>query len=254
VVVRGAVTLSPRRTSAENVYFDLDDGSGPIRIFVSPGADVATEAVLLGSWVDLTGVLGQETTGKLPERGYRIWPRSATDLRIVAGAAAGAGENDGDPAPTGSAAGGPGAGSAGSPASAAPAAQQGVPKLRHAVSTAAPTTTAPGTPPTPRPAVGASTQPAAAGLLALAGLTIGGGGIAFGGRGLIARMRSAIAGQEVDVPPAEGGDEGRPAAPESLPRLVPLTVLEGSQGPEHRNMARVPDGQHADGGRILPPT
>ena len=55
----------PRRTSAENVYFDVDDGSGPLRIFVSPRAGIATDGILLGSVVEITGVLGQETTGKL---------------------------------------------------------------------------------------------------------------------------------------------------------------------------------------------
>ena len=69
VVARGAVTLTPRRTSAENVYFDIDDGSGPLRIFVSPRAGIATDGILLGSVVEITGVLGQETTGKLPTVG-----------------------------------------------------------------------------------------------------------------------------------------------------------------------------------------
>ena len=36
VVAHGEVTLTPRRTSAQNVYFDIDDGSGPLRVFVSP--------------------------------------------------------------------------------------------------------------------------------------------------------------------------------------------------------------------------
>jgi hypothetical protein len=36
-----------------------------------------------GAWIDMVGVLGQETTGALPLRGYRLWPRAATDLRLV---------------------------------------------------------------------------------------------------------------------------------------------------------------------------
>ena len=84
VVARGEVTLTPRRTSAENVYLDIDDGSGPIRIFVSPRAGIQTDAILLGSVVEVTGVLGQETTGKLPDRGYRLWPRRSLDVKVVA--------------------------------------------------------------------------------------------------------------------------------------------------------------------------
>ena len=76
VVARGEVTLTPRRTSAQNVYFDIDDGSGPLRIFVSPQAGIQTDAILLGSVMEVAGVLGQETTGKLPDRGYRLWPRA----------------------------------------------------------------------------------------------------------------------------------------------------------------------------------
>ena len=86
VVARGEVMLTPRRTSAENVYFDIDDGSGPLRIFVSPRADIQTDGILLGSMVEVTGVLGQETTGKLPDRGYRLWPRRSSDMKVVAAA------------------------------------------------------------------------------------------------------------------------------------------------------------------------
>src|SRR6185503_2359298 len=87
VVSRGDVTLTPRRTSAENVYFDIDDGSGPLRIFISPRAGIQTDSILLGSVVEVTGVLGQETTGKLPDRGYRLWPRRASDVKVMAPAA-----------------------------------------------------------------------------------------------------------------------------------------------------------------------
>jgi cell division septation protein DedD len=94
VKVRGAVATAPRRSSAGSVSFDLDDGSGALRVFVL--AAVASEVTVpaRGSWVEITGVLGQETTGALPRRGYRLWPRTASDVRIVSlpvEAAAGAG-------------------------------------------------------------------------------------------------------------------------------------------------------------------
>ena len=39
-------------------------------------------------------MLGQETTGSLPLRGYRVWPRDAADVRVVAPATAGLSGSD----------------------------------------------------------------------------------------------------------------------------------------------------------------
>jgi hypothetical protein len=83
VQVRGAIATAPRRSSAGSISFDLDDGSGALRVFV-PGA-IASEISVpaRGAWIEMVGVLGQETTGALPLRGYRLWPRAASDLRLV---------------------------------------------------------------------------------------------------------------------------------------------------------------------------
>jgi len=83
VEVRGAIATAPRRSSAGSISFDLDDGSGALRVFV-PGALASEISVpARGAWIDMVGVLGQETTGALPLRGYRLWPRAASDLRLV---------------------------------------------------------------------------------------------------------------------------------------------------------------------------
>jgi len=84
VSVRGALVASARRASSGTVSFEIDDGSGPLR--VSFGASLAVEHELLtaGAWIEVRGVLGQETTGALPTRGYRVWPRHASDLRMLA--------------------------------------------------------------------------------------------------------------------------------------------------------------------------
>ncbi len=82
VRVSGTAT-APRRTSAQNVYFDLDDGAGPVRVFVSPATGIDPGEVLAGSWVEVTGVVTQETSGQQPLRGYRIWPRTVEDLRLL---------------------------------------------------------------------------------------------------------------------------------------------------------------------------
>jgi DNA/RNA endonuclease YhcR with UshA esterase domain len=84
VLVRGSVVAAPRRTTAQNVYLDLDDGSGPIRVFVTPGAGIDTAGIVAGEWVQLTGVVGQETSGQQPLRGYRIWPRVPGDIEVLA--------------------------------------------------------------------------------------------------------------------------------------------------------------------------
>lgn len=83
VKVRGAIATAPRRSSAGSLSFDLDDGSGPVRIFVLPGVAAQVALPGRGAWVEVVGVLGQETTGALPQSGYRVWPRASGDLRTV---------------------------------------------------------------------------------------------------------------------------------------------------------------------------
>ena len=98
VVVRGALVASARRASSGSVTVDVDDGSGPLRVYL--GAELAADPgpLAAGAWVEVRGILGQETTGALPQRGYRVWPAAASDVRVVA-------------VPTGSSGGGDGSGS-----------------------------------------------------------------------------------------------------------------------------------------------
>lgn len=86
VLVRGAVVSAARRSSSGSLSFEIDDGSGAVRVSVaaSVGADGGT--LTEGTWVEVTGVLGQDTTGAQPLRGYRIWPRDGSDVRVVAAA------------------------------------------------------------------------------------------------------------------------------------------------------------------------
>lgn len=87
VVVRGALTAKPSRSSAGSLSLSLDDGSGPARIIVYPEVGLAT-ALAKGSWVEVVGVVGQQTTKAEPNEGYRIWPRVVADVRLVTGATA----------------------------------------------------------------------------------------------------------------------------------------------------------------------
>jgi uncharacterized protein YdeI (BOF family) len=254
VVARGEVTLTPRRTSAQNVYFDIDDGSGPLRIFVSPQAGIQTDAILLGSVMEVAGVLGQETTGKLPDRGYRLWPRGSSDMRVVAAApgstsgggstaSGGAGEPTGPSAGSG---GGAGIGQPGTAASSAkPAKQQGVPRLEAPAPTAAIPSAIPqasGPAQIQREGAGndASPAPASAALLVLAALLLGGGGVAVGPPGLAGRLVAHLRERLGWNRHREGSELPGPAGGiGASPRLVPLTVVEDA---------------HERAGRILPPT
>ncbi len=84
VTVRGALVTSARKSSSGSVSFDVDDGSGPLKVVIGASLRVDHQALEAGTWVEVTGVLGQETTGALPLRGYRVWPRSHSDLRVTA--------------------------------------------------------------------------------------------------------------------------------------------------------------------------
>jgi hypothetical protein len=95
VVARGAVSTAVTKLGGGGISFAIDDGSGPIRITVSWRTGIAAGSVARGAWLELRGVLGQETTGKEPLRGYRVWPRIAADLRVVAAPVAGSGATAG---------------------------------------------------------------------------------------------------------------------------------------------------------------
>ncbi|MEO6294628.1 MAG: hypothetical protein ABIP01_03640, partial [Candidatus Limnocylindria bacterium] len=64
--------------------------SGPLRVSLDSSLEADDASLTAGTWVEVRGILGQETTGAQPMRGYRIWPRTVTDLRIIAAATEGA--------------------------------------------------------------------------------------------------------------------------------------------------------------------
>ena len=89
VIARGVVSTPVSRPGGGAVSFDIDDGSGPVRVSISPRSGIATASVVRGAWLELRGVVGQQTTGAEPLRGYRLWPRISTDLRMIAAPVAG---------------------------------------------------------------------------------------------------------------------------------------------------------------------
>jgi hypothetical protein len=84
IAVRGAIVAAARRSSSGSVSFEIDDGSGPLRVFAAASLGLEREGLVAGAWVEATGPLGQETSGSQPLRGYRVWLRVPGDLAIVA--------------------------------------------------------------------------------------------------------------------------------------------------------------------------
>ena len=95
VVARGAIAAA-RRASSGTVSFEIDDGSGPLRVSLAAGLDANRDALTTGTWVEVTGILGQETSLSEPNEGYRIWPRSAGEVRVTAPATGDDPPDDGD--------------------------------------------------------------------------------------------------------------------------------------------------------------
>jgi hypothetical protein len=264
VIVRGALAGKPTRTSAENVYVDLDDGSGPIRVFASPRSGIDLQDVPAGAWVEVTGVLGQETSGQQPLRGYRIWPRVVADLSVLAEPVAGAGGPAGSAGSGGS--GGPGISSAGGAGQGTSSAHASPPSLPVPLLALALPTSASAPPLTGRPmgeVAPARQPPMAAGLLAAAGLLWLAAGGMLGGReglqhlvaALMSRLRAARSDEEASGAGASPpGADAPPAGPLDPPALVPLTVLGGAAGARSALSTRRERDRAREVERILPPT
>jgi len=88
LAVRGALLGTPRRAKSGTLSFEVDDGSGALRVVIYPATGITATGLAKGAWVEIRGVLGQETSGSQPLRGYRLWPRSGSDLVVLAAAQA----------------------------------------------------------------------------------------------------------------------------------------------------------------------
>jgi hypothetical protein len=87
VTVRGLVGDGTRRTSGGGLTLTVNDGSGELRVFVASATGISASSLPSGAWVDVRGVVGQQTTGSAPTAGYRLWPRDGADVRVIATAA-----------------------------------------------------------------------------------------------------------------------------------------------------------------------
>lgn len=77
VQVRGRITDGPTDDAPYGFKFSVDDGSGPISIFINDGAGIAITAVATGQRVRVTGFSSQFDTH------YEIDPRSPADLAVL---------------------------------------------------------------------------------------------------------------------------------------------------------------------------
>lgn len=102
VVVRGALLHAARRSSTGSISFDIDDGSGSLKVVLGASLRAGAVGLTAGTWVEVSGVLGQQTTGARPASGYRLWPAKRDAVRLLAQPTTGAEQDPagGDPAPT----------------------------------------------------------------------------------------------------------------------------------------------------------
>ena len=228
VVVRGAVTTAILRSGAGSVSFSLNDGSGPIRVTIAPKSGISLTGVTRGAWLELRGVLGQETTGREADKGYRIWPRRGADLTLLAAATAATAATSSKPS-THAASNAQLSGAASSFVPGLPLSPGSVPLVALALPTASPRVAAITDPGAPDGAD--EHRPQAAALL---GVSLGMALLA-GALGLRGRRRT-------DTDQADEGEQHRGSAPavgdEPFPSLS-LVPIDAAEAPDER--------------RILPP-
>jgi hypothetical protein len=233
VIVRGAISSAISRARAGTVSFALDDGSGPLRVTISPRTGISTGSLTRGAWLELRGVLGQETTGSAPASGYRLWPRIPADMRVLAAPVAGT--TGTSTCCVGDATIHPG--SAGM-ASGASEDQVVAPAVGRAPSFARPQATG-----SPRPLLTTTTQAAAA-----RDLAVPAGGLVVSGMGL-----AALAGLAAWFGRRRGPDDDVPVAEEAGGALdAPETA--GPLGLPHLSVLRSEAADARKERRILPPT
>ena len=82
IVVHGAMVGSADAL-ADGTAVSIDDGSGPVRVIVTPAA-LGGRSLVAGSIVTATGPLGQRDSSGTGTSGYRLYVTSAGDLSVEA--------------------------------------------------------------------------------------------------------------------------------------------------------------------------
>lgn len=84
VSLTGQLVGSARRAASGTVSFDLADGTGIVRVVMGASLQADDTALVAGAEVEVVGVVGQETTAAEPLAGFRIWPRTAAEVQVLA--------------------------------------------------------------------------------------------------------------------------------------------------------------------------
>jgi hypothetical protein len=79
VRVSGRISGAPTSLSAGLAY-EVDDGSGPVRVVVGSSTGIDTTAWSSGAAVELIGVVGQRDSSGTGMSGYRLQPRDTADV------------------------------------------------------------------------------------------------------------------------------------------------------------------------------
>ncbi len=82
ISLTGQIQGAPTTLSA-GLAFEIDDGSGPIRVLVSPATGIDTSTWLKDVTLSVIGVLGQRDSSGTGSEGYRVQPRDAGDVTAV---------------------------------------------------------------------------------------------------------------------------------------------------------------------------
>lgn len=77
-IVQGAPT-----DLAAGLMFEVDDGSGPIRVLVGPTTGIDTSTWQTGITLTVTGIVGQRDSSGTGSEGYRVQPRDPADIGPV---------------------------------------------------------------------------------------------------------------------------------------------------------------------------
>jgi hypothetical protein len=82
VSLTGQIQGAPTILSA-GLAFEIDDGSGPIRVLVGPATSIETSTWLKDVTLSVIGVVGQRDSSGTGSEGYRVQPRDAGDVVAV---------------------------------------------------------------------------------------------------------------------------------------------------------------------------
>ncbi|HEV8545912.1 MAG TPA: hypothetical protein VGQ64_06440 [Candidatus Limnocylindrales bacterium] len=96
VAITGIVDGRPTKATSGDITFYLEVSAGQVRIVADASSRLTPDSMVVGATYRVIGVAGQRASRKGALDGYRVWPRDAADLTLIAAPSA-------TPGPSGSA-------------------------------------------------------------------------------------------------------------------------------------------------------